>query len=178
MQEIYIASNTGEQPTQQMRKKTCLFNVNSKHKSTLAVTSNRIKRTAKLRPAKHDKHNHNDQDCHNHTDFHICIHIFANTVDRSHSRNNYTGIFQFYKCLILYIERICMYDRSHTSCKKHTCKCYDKWLNIQIRYQKSLYQPKSKTNGKCNQERYKHISALEIQIYRAAHTYKCNDTAD
>ena len=33
-------------------------------------------------------------------------------------------------------------------------------------------------NGKCNQERYKHISALEIQIYRAAHTYKCNDTAD
>ena len=80
--------------------------------------------------------------------------------------------------LILYIERICMYDRSHTSCKEHTCKCYDKWLNIQIRYQKSLYQPKSKSNGKCNQERYKHISALEIQIYRAAHTYKCNDTAD
>ena len=74
------------------------------------------------------------------TNLNVCIDIFSDAVYRSHSRYNDTCIFQFYKSLILHVERICMHDRCHASCEEHSGKCYDERLDVKVCYQKSLYQ--------------------------------------
>ena len=62
-----------------------------------------------------------------------------------------------------------MYNGGHASCEEHACKGDNEGLDVQIGNQKSLYRAECQADAKGNQKGNKHVSAVVIQIYRAAH---------
>ena len=122
MKEIYISADTCKNTTDQMRDKLCSSDVDTEHQCTLLVTADCIERTTELGPTKQTEQQNDKQYCYNNTDFNIRININAFLVNRTHTRNDHTCHFQLCKCLILYVERVGMNNRCHTTCKEHTCQ--------------------------------------------------------
>ena len=177
MQEIYESTDSCQQSADQMRKESRSLYIDTKHQGTLSVAAYCIKASSKLCPAEDTEQNdHNDQGSY-HTYFHISIYILAKLVYRSHTRYDHAGFLQCDKSLVGYVEGSTVYDSCHASCKKHARQCYDKRLDIQIRYQITLYRAEGKADSQCDQHGYEYISLVIIQIYRTAHADKgCHTT--
>ena len=68
--------------------------------------------------------------------------------------------------------------RCKSSCKEHSRKGNDERLNVKIRNEKSLYKTERKTYAKCDKHRGDDVAAFKVEVDRACHAYKSDDSAN
>ena len=144
MQEIDKSAYTCQKTAEQMGKESGPLHIDAQHERALTVAAHCVESTAELRPFQQDKHNKDYQKRNDHADLYVRVHIFADLIDGTQTRNNDTGAFQSHKRLVLHIKRIAVDNGRHTAGKEHSRQRYDKGLDIQIGNQITLNRTEQK----------------------------------
>ena len=126
----------------------CLFDIKTHHQGTLSVSTNGIQLTAEFEIFQKHCNNENYDNCDHHCRRNVCRDKFTFFVCRTKWHVE-TVVCPFQEYFVFDGDHVCTDDCCHTTSEEHAGKCYDKWLDSHVSYQKSLYDTKSKADQKC-----------------------------
>ena len=178
MHDVDVAGDAREQTADDVSQEQRALGVDAEHEGALAVAAEGVEAAAEARPAQHHEGQDHEDERHGDADLHVGRGEVAGVVDRPEERDRDAGVLEGEERLVGHVEGLGVDDRGQAAGEEHARQRDDERLNLQIRHQEALDQAKGQADAERDGERRDGISALIVEVDRAAHGDEADDAAD